>query len=389
LNLLVTALFFLGWAFSSLYVFPSGNPQPTDFLLAASSAWLLVSRFHRLNGMLLLWPMIALTIWVAIVSGVWTALYPHGTFFRPPLFFVFNLLLMFAVINFFAILDDPRAFFTRGIEAALLVSSLGILISLSVPGLLMASESARVTGFFNNPNQLAYYSLCMMGALLVLHNGRLPLRLVTLFAFGSGVIGVFTAASLGAMAGFVFLLIGLLLANWQNARWFIRAMGAIFVVVVIVVGFDVHQEGAISDRVETRLDRVERKIDDLETERAYHRVLDHPEYWVFGAGEGSTERFPGYGTGEIHSSLGNLLFAYGVVGLGLFLLLLWKALRHAPLYVWSVLAAPMVYSLTHMGLRTSAFWLLLVLVLVIYGKKEQGQSGSARIRVRSWAPSVR
>ena len=372
----VALLFLLGLAFSSLYVFPSGNPQPTDFLLAVASTWLVLGRFRRLNGMSLLWPMVALTIWVAIVSGVWTALYPAGTFLRPPLFFAFNLLLMFAVVNFFAILKAPRVFFTWAIEAALLVSGLGILIALTVPGLLMAPESARVTGFFNNPNQLAHYSLCMMGALLVLHGGRIPTRASTLVALSAGTIGVFIAASLGGMAGFAFLLMGSLLANWRNARWFVRTVLAISIVLVMVVGFDVYKEGAISDRVQTRMGRVESKMDNLETQRAYDRVLGHPEYWVFGAGEGSWERFPGYGTHEIHSSLGNLLFAYGVVGLGLFLLLLWKALRRAPGYVWSVLAAPMVYSLTHMGLRTSAFWLLLGLVLLIYGEKEHAPSVS-------------
>ena len=87
------------------------------------------------------------------------------------------------------------------------------------------------------------------------------------------------------------------------------------------------------------------------------------------SGEGSAERFPGYGKHEIHSSFGNLLFSYGAVGLALFLLLLWRALRNAPVYIWLIMAAPLTYSTTHMGLRSTAFWFLVVFVTVMYAKR--------------------
>jgi hypothetical protein len=97
---LLALFFFLGLAFSSLYVFPSGNPQPADFLLLSAAAGLLLSHSDCLRGMTVLWPMVALAVWVAIVSSLWTALYPQGNFLKPPLFYIFNLLLMFAVVNF-------------------------------------------------------------------------------------------------------------------------------------------------------------------------------------------------------------------------------------------------------------------------------------------------
>lgn len=367
-------LFFIGLAGSSVYIFPSGTPQPADFLLAVAAVLFLLNRARELSGILLLWPMVALTLWVGSVSLVWTALYPSGTFFKYPIFFVFNLTLMFVVINFFRALGAPRVFFAKTVEVALLVSGLGLMLTLVAPGVITAVDGFRITGFFNNPNQLAHYSLCMMGSLLVLHKGQLPVRFITLSAFASGVVGVFLSASFAAMAGFAFLISAFVLANCCGSRRLLRSIGTTLVVLVMVVGIELLGDGALSDRFGTRIEVVGDKVDSIVTDRGYHRVLAHPQYWVLGVGEGSIERFPGYGKMEIHSSLGNLLFAYGVIGLGLFLTLLWKALRNAPLYVWSVIAAPMVYSLTHMGLRTTVFWLLLAFVLVIYRKKEKTQS---------------
>ena len=369
MNSLGAILFFVGLAFSSLYVFPSGNPQPTDFLLLLASAVILLSRRHAIKGVRLLWPMVALTAWVVAVSAVWSLLYPEGSFYRYPLFFAFNLVFMIAFVNLHSRLRDPDLFFTRAAGLALLVSGIGVVLSVVAPGILLASESARITGFFNNPNQLAYFSLCMLAVMLVLHKGRIPYHLLTLGAIASGVLGVFLAASLGAIAGLMFLVLGFLVANWKNSGRILKAVGAALVVGMLAFGFDVYTEGAMSDRVQTRMDRLEGKIDVLETERGYHRIRAHPDYLVFGAGEGSVKRFPGYGKSEIHSSFGNLVFSYGLAGLALFLLLLWRALRNAPVYVWPIMAAPLTYSTTHMGLRSTAFWFLVVLVTVMYAKR--------------------
>ena len=269
-------------------------------------------------------------------------------------------------------LYDPRLFFRRAIEAALLVSGVGILISLAMPGFGLTAEarvSGRLMGFFNNPNQLAYHALCMMGAWLVLNEGQTPRRIIEMLALTCGVLGVFLAASLGAMAGFAWLLLAIFLANSKSAARLGKAIGGVLLTLVLVFGFEIYTEGAMIDRVQARMERLERKLEDLESERGYHRINAHREYLILGAAEGSVERFPGYGTHEIHSSFGTLVFSYGVIGVVLFLLILWRAVRRAPVYVWLVLAAPLTYSITHMGLRSTAFWLLVVLVTVIYWGK--------------------
>lgn len=373
-------LFFIAIAASAFYVFPSGYPQPADCVLVASFGLLLVWSRFRIWGLRLLWPMIALTIWVAIVSLVWSILYPVGNFLRYALFFLFNLMVMFLSINIYRNGGSPY-FFSRVAQAALIFSGVGVILTFIDPRFGVASEVARVSGFFNNPNQLAHFSLCMMGLLLLAEKGRMTYSWAQIAAYFSGLLGLLVSLSLGAWAGLLALLLAIISANGIGVAKVIRVGVAVAVVVGALFAFDVAKEGAISIRVEQRLDRLEDKISDIEFERGYYRIIAYPQFLLFGAGEGSNERFPSAGFQEVHSSLGNLLFSYGVIGLALFLALLWKALRYAPLHVWFIIAAPLVYSLTHMGLRTSAFWLLISITLCMYGSL----GSSSRVRVRSGA----
>lgn len=379
----VHILFFLGIVFSSLYVFPSGNPQPTDFLLAIASISILLSSSLRISSVKLLWPMIFLTIWVSLVSMVWLIIYPQGLFFKPPLFFAFNLLVMLAIVNLFDRLDNPRKFFAIAVQYALLISGLGVVFSLFFPGTFLASESLRITGFFNNPNQLAYFNLCMLAALIILRNGHLRIVPLELVAVASGIFGIIVASSLGALAGLIAIFISALLGSIRNVKGFIRFLSIFLLLLYSIYSFDIYHQGLISDRLDTRFNRLDTKVSQIESERKYDRILAFPEYWVFGAGEGATERFLGHEGGEIHSSLGNLLFSYGVLGLGLFMFILWRAIRHAPLYAWFALAGPMLYSITHMGLRSTTFWMLIAFILICYVKRQRRIKVSKDFNLRS------
>jgi len=222
----------------------------------------------------------------------------------------------------------------------------------------------------------------MLAALLILKGGQLTNRPVELLAIASGIIGILAASSLGAMAGLFFIVVAIIVGNWSNDGKLLKVVWGGILLVSLVGAFDFYAGGAIADRVDSRLGALERKMDQLESERKYDRILAHPQYWWVGAAEGSTERFLGYEGSEIHSSFGNMLFAYGFVGLGLFLLLLWRAVRFAPLYAWSCLAAPLTYSLTHMGLRSTAFWLLIAVMLVYFGYSRSPSRVSSQHRMR-------
>lgn len=330
--------------------------------------------------------MIFLTIWIFLVSSIWLIIYPQGSFFKPPLFFAFNLLVMLAIVNLFYQLDNPKKFFALAVQYALLISGLGAVFSIFFPGVFLASESLRITGFFNNPNQLAFFNLCMLAALIVLRNGHLRIVPLELAAVASGIFGILVASSLGALAGLIAIFIAVLLGSIRSVKGFIRFLSIVLLLLSSIYSFDSYHQGLISDRLDTRFNRLATKVGQIESERKYDRILAFPEYWVFGAGEGLTERFPGYEGNEIHSSLGNLLFSYGALGLGLFMFLLWRAIRHAPFYAWFALAGPMLYSTTHMGLRSTAFWMLMAFMLVCYVKRQKRIKVSKDFDLQSQVP---
>lgn len=359
-------LLFSGLSLSSIYVFPSGNPQPADFLLVLAMVVFFVAYGKRVKGLAHLWPMILLTAWVAFVSLGWSAVYPSEGFIKPPLFYFFNCIFMIVVVNVFLYHPSPLPYFTAAVRLALLFSGLGVLFSLVVPGVMLDSGSLRVTGFFNNPNQLAHYNLCMIAALIILKKGQLDINVLDLSAAVSGVVGLLVASSLGGVAGLILLILAIFFGNKSGVRKLANLALVFLILGATVVAFNLYTGGAISDRLEGRLDVVDRKVDQIVSERKYDRMIAYPQYLWVGAAEGATRRFPGHGGGEIHSSLGTLLFSYGLVGLGLFSILLLKAVRYAPLYARLCIAAPLLYSVTHMGLRTTAFWFLIALMLVTF-----------------------
>ena len=108
---------------------------------------------------------------------------------------------------------------------------------------------------------------------------------------------------------------------------------------------------------------IERKTKDIITERGYDRIIEYPEYILWGAGEGETQRFTkGTSTNELHSTLGTILFSYGIIGLVIMTFLLKKAIWGAPLGIWLVMISPFAYGLTHNGMRQPLFWGTIMLV---------------------------
>ena len=105
---------------------------------------------------------------------------------------------------------------------------------------------------------------------------------------------------------------------------------------------------------------------------------------VVGAGEGETERFFAPGaqhTIEIHSTFGTLLFSYGLLGISLFMLFLWRTTRIISFDRYIYLIGPMAYGFTHNGLRFSFFWFMVGMLMsyaVTEGKPEPRAQRSAR-----------
>ncbi|MDR5899543.1 hypothetical protein QC823_11165 [Halomonas vilamensis] len=362
MNLIGSLLLFLGLSLSSLYLFPSGGPQVTDFVLIGFAGVMLVMSLGderlKVSPFALCWGLMVL--WVVLVCLGWTLVMETTSFFRPALFFLFNFLVGMALLRFLGVYGErSKVIIRNGVSIALLVSG-----SMTLAQLALGVN--RTTGSFNNPNQLAYFSLCGVVVLLMLDDFHPRMRLLGLAGLASGVLGILAASSLAAMGGGVMVLIGWAMANARQVKYFARLLLLFPLLVGGVVVANINSDGQVLRNLEARMDRAPSKMDSVYEERKFDRLTNFPAYAILGAGEAERGRFAPYGGHEIHSSFVNMLFAYGLPGLVLFLLTIAIVLRRAPFYVWAGVAGPLIYSTTHNGLRSTLFWMVLVIGWHLY-----------------------
>lgn len=376
---MLKVLLCIGVTLSPVYFFPSGLPQVSDFVLALFAGLILFGVLWKrapLIGIGILWPFVALVVWLFAVQIAWLSFVPTVSLLHP-LYYFFNLMVITALLQLLCADQSASKWLLFSVRLALIVSAFGVVLQMVAPGLVGSEETpGRLTGFMNNPNQLAYFSLCGLSAMFILQRFTINFHPLSVLAFLSGSLGAIVPMSLAGWGGLALLIAALLVANWRDFGKILRVALALPLAFVSLLYIDAVKEGAFLEGIESRVARIERKIDDVEGERNYDRILAFPQYWLFGAGEGENYRFGEFSGGEIHSSLGNMFFSYGAIGLGLLLLTFWRGLRNAPAAAWLTFGALNFYALTHMGLRSTTFWLVIALLWFQYGWVDRARMAS-------------
>lgn len=337
------------------YVFKSGLPQPGDIFLivlvpVALRGWdgRLFNRGHA-SMKRLFW----FTAWVCLVDYAWAAilgnfgLFGVDTFILFPIYYVYNTLLFLVALVLYQRYGDT---FLR-----LTLNVIYLTIFLLVGSSFLVSGTARGSLFFNNPNQLGYYSV-LVACLVVLVHWRLRTRLLV-SGFALTCCGYLAAVSASRAAlGGIAILFALLV--FSNPRVIVAASAA--AIALLLVG------GPIAGVINASEDRVRNRRSHIGffAERGYDRIWDHKQYLIFGAGEGGLSRFSELRI-EIHSSVGTVIFSYGLVGVVLFTLFMWTLTRGVPLRYIAVLIPPLAYTVAHQGLRFTTFWLLLAIFVAV------------------------
>ncbi|MBP9208551.1 MAG: hypothetical protein KBG28_31575 [Kofleriaceae bacterium] len=342
-----------------LYVFKSGLPQPGDLLVLLMAPVVLLRWDGRLPGpsAQALRPLLVFTSYVVVSALAWSIATSSWTidlqrgFLLSPAFYVYNALLFVIAIVLYRRHGDTLL----AVTVYTLIASVLMQAALS---LVYSRGDIRGQVLFNNPNQLGYFSLLSGTILLLLQRRlRLPTWLVAVTLLGCSYLALLSAskAALGSLAILVAV------AVFDRLR------------TVFLVGGIVALALSVSSPLTVIVERTEHRIRNDQhsgffLERGYDRILNHPEYWIAGSGEGNYLRFKDtttVGSVELHSSAGTLFFCYGFAGTGLFLWFLWRIVRGAPIRLQLQLLPAAAYGFVHQGLRFTLLWVLLAIVVVL------------------------
>jgi hypothetical protein len=343
------------------YVFPPGSPQPGDALLLVTIVATVVLANVKLPRVAHLYTTLGLFLsWVIFVNTTWFVLLPDPTFLRKTIFYIYNAVVLIYVVAL-GIQNYERL---RKTVYWGCIAALGV--ELIYMELFYTSTKLRALGTFNNPNQLGYWSLLMMACLGVALWGR-RLRVLDIVALLTAAYCIAHSLSKAAMfAGALMLLVTVF-----SCRWHRKAVLATVALALIASGVELVR-GGVAERlagtnlvtgVQLRLGTLGKQRDDSLWERGYSRLVLHPQYLAFGAGEGAFIRLSDEENDkEFHSTLGNVLMSYGVIGLSFLLSLFFVVFRRATLSSMCLFLPLMLYGITHMGLRDTMLWVFLGLV---------------------------
>lgn len=348
---MVEFLFFSSYFSSKFYIFDSGLPQPSHFLILFLFICFLIKKI-KLKKDLSLQVLSIFVSYVVIVNLIWAIISDSQTYLISMIFWIFNYLtfILFTNIN--------RLRFN--IFQNLILISFFIIFLCWILGLGRYNFNPRYNFFFNDPNQLAFWVLCSLSIYLIKPNK------LSLLAILLGLLIVISSMSRSALLGLVLIFIGYLFNIEFNIKGILlKGISLFFLAISLTFIISANHE-----EVMFLVDRFsETDVEDQADIRGYTALSKYPEYLLFGAGQGEYERFSP-SNHEIHSNWAGLIFYYGFIGFIIFLIFLWSILSRLSLYEKIIFLAPLVYGFSTYGLRASIFWFFLA-VFFIHAKNKR------------------
>jgi hypothetical protein len=345
------------------YFFPSGLPQIGDVILLVTLplALLLPQPQQKEEVRRFQFCMVLFCIYAGVVNVGWTfALMDAQVAFNAS-FYAFNLCLTIVCLRMGALY--PRATLLT-IAYAISVSAV-----IQAASLAFAYDAARVRQIasFNNPNQLGYWSLlslCIFWSIARKTNIKWYIQAPTALCL---IYATANALSKAAMISVALLCV----------LHFVKKPKLLFLgLLVLVPAYFVAENSSLVERISGRLENIGQQHDDTLQSRGYIRILNYPEYVLVGAGEGALYRFAEKSDAdhEIHSTIGTILFSYGLVGLTTFGGAIWCLYRISSDGRFLYLLPPFLSGFTHQGLRFSFLWLLFAVLAILSGMDDGAAS---------------
>lgn len=348
------------------YLWNSGLPQISDLFMVM----LLIIYLFKTKGNIkytkhtksFLFIGILFIFYTTFINIIWMFLLEDlYSFIDKPFFYIYNYLIAVLIISLYAYYDVKIIkLIYRSVITSVLLQTIIFFINGGYTG-------GRMIGSFNNPNQLGYYALLCTSILIVASNKLEVKPFWFIITYFSNALLIIASLSSATIISYMILTLFFVLSkikNKQLKRNFIVCLMIILIGLLIINNkTNFFEKSLMIKGLQTRSATVESKTSGIVTQRGYDRLIKYPEYWIFGAGEGAyLQRFGIHM--EFHSLLGNIQVSYGIIGLLLFLRLLFLSAKKNGFRDWYILLSILVYGITHNGVRNSLLWVLLSLMLI-------------------------
>lgn len=358
-------LFGLSLISSQFYIFSSGKPQPAHFILVFSLVAFMVSkeRFF-LSGDNALKILFLFVFYQLFVNLIFSLIHEELQFILSAIYIIYGYFIFLLIVN----LSRTKSNLFSDVSFYGLIAVF-VLFFLAMLGFGEYKFSPRYNGYFNDPNQMAFWVLCVTSIILNINNDKIFFQF---FVLVIAVTLIVLTASRSGLLGCSCLLLGYLIKYIDIKKMNSKTLLIYIFGLISMLGCVYYLLTADLDMVSFLATRAgDTDFEEQSRVRGYTRILEYPAYTIFGAGHGMELRFDENNL-EIHSTWAGLFFYYGIFGLLLVIMFVFFMAKKLSLSENCFLFAPLLYSFSTFGLRTPIFWIFIG-VFYAYSKTKSGR----------------
>lgn len=349
-----------------VYVFPSGSVQPAHLLAFIFATAYTFKKGFRPQGWSLL--LLGLAFYIFVIESVYSILGAPPKGLINFAFFFFNFFVSQAIFSHVERYElRPIALGT--IFAAMIGTISAVSTGINLTAL---SEGGRETGAFNNPNQLGFFSVCLLSMTYLIYVTGYVRFFTSLALFSCALLLSIMSLSKAAMianALILFIAMKPKLTLRTSALWLAGMLAFILIIARL------YSEGYFENFLFIqRIQNMASESDSSLKSRGYFVFLNgNFVQLIFGHGSFNVIEILGH---EVHSTLASVLSSYGIFGFFAFttIVMIWSFRVFQAFGVsglLSIVGPPMLYGITHNGTRFMFFWVLFAASLAMANRRQR------------------
>ena len=362
LHIILKFILFFIIALYPLYIFPSGSIQISHFLLLIFSISVLIlidiplDKYFHTFLLFLIYSFVVNVFYV--FYDIYVFEYNNLKYLKGILFLSFNFIITISLISFFNHQKKLNVIFYG------LVTALAIIIFSYFYQFFFGSLNYRFQSFFNNPNQLGYFSVCSFSIVYLFYrNFYISYYLMIGLSIFLVLLSILTLSKAAFISLFLCVLFIIKPYNYKYSKIIIL----IFLLSIFFFITFFYLQITETNFFYRFINTLNESDSSMEV-RGYFVYLEANFLEaIFGIGPNKVHELRGY---EIHSTFMMILTSYGLIGFLIFsLLMLYWALDIKKSYglngVICICAPSLLYGLTHNGIRFSMFWIVFAVSIAL------------------------